>query len=312
MPKFSIIIPVYNSSKYLKKCLDSVFNQSFKDYEVIVINDGSTDDSASVINNYVDKINYIKIDKKETIGPSLARNLGVSKADGDYILFLDSDDYYESDLLSKLYESMDVDYDLIRFEIQYDKNGIKEKLLGSSDDNTFNNGILAFNKICNYSIVESPCCYAFNRKYFLKNKFKFAEDTLHEDFGLIPLVIINSKSVKCLRYIGYNYVIHENSIMSSNSYDKILKKCNDFLFHFKKLKEESSKLSGDLSIFNSYIANSVILKSTFLKGKDYKKYIKELRKLNVFDMLLTDTLFRKIKKILVSISPKIYYKLVRR
>ena len=112
MPKFSVIIPVYNTEKYLKKCLDSVFNQSFSDYEVIVVNDGSTDGSIDIINEY--KVELINLEKKETIGPSYARNLGVSKAKGEYILFLDSDDYYEPDYhlassASEAYTNMFID-----------------------------------------------------------------------------------------------------------------------------------------------------------------------------------------------------------
>lgn len=310
MPKFSVIIPVYNTEKYLKKCLDSVFNQSFSDYEVIVVNDGSTDGSIDIINEY--KVELINLEKKETIGPSYARNLGVSKAKGEYILFLDSDDYYEPDLLQKINDSLDSDYDLVRFDIQYDKKGIKEKISGSNSTEVYNSGIAAFNGICSFSIVESPCCYAFNRKFFLNHGFEFKVGTLHEDFGLIPLVILNSKKVKCIDYVGYNYVIHDNSIMTSNSYDKVLKKANDFLEHFKFLKEECSKINGDLSIFKSYIANSVILKATTLKGDDYKKYLKELKKIGAFDMLLSDSFGRKIKKVLIKLNPNIYYKLVRR
>ena len=91
-----------------------------------------------------------------------------------------------------------------------------------------------------------------------------------------------------------------------------MKKANDFLEHFSFLKNESSKISGDLSIFNSYISNSVILKSTTLRGSDYKKYVKKLRKLGAFDMLLVDSFGRRIKKFLIKISPKLYYSLVRR
>ena len=316
MPKFSVIIPVYNTYNYLERCLNSVFNQSFKDFEVIVVNDGSTDDSYKILEKYCkkykSKVRIVNIEKKETIGPSLARNLGVNASEGEYILFLDSDDYYESDLLFRLNTAFNNDYDLVRFEIQYDKNGIKEKIKGYVSDYVYDNGISAFNEICSYSIVESPCCYAFNRKFLLKNKFEFKVDTLHEDFGLIPLILIKANRVKCIDYIGYNYVIHDNSIMTSNSYDKVLKKANDFLRHFEFLKDEGFKCSGDLSIFNSYIANSVILKSTTLKGSDYRNYVRKLRDLGAFDMLLSDTFGRKIKKFLIKISPKIYYKLVRR
>lgn len=312
MPRFSIIIPVYNSEKYLKKCIDSVLNQNFKDYEIIVINEGSQDNSQNIMDSYDKKIKNIYIPKKNTFGPSYSRNVGVSNSTGSYILFLDSDDYYEPDLLHKLDEALDKDYDLVRFEIQYDKDGKKEKINGCVSDCIYNDGISAFNEICNYSIVESPCCYAFNRKFFLENKFEFKVDTLHEDFGLIPLILIKAKSVKCINYIGYNYVIRENSIMTNNSNERIIKKCNDFLEHFKFLKNESSKIKGDLKVFNSYISNSVILKSTYLNGENYKKYIKELRKLGAFDMLLSDSFGRRIKKMFIRISPKLYYKLVRR
>ena len=312
MPKFSIVIPVYNSEKYLNKCIDSVINQNYKNYEIIVVNEGSQDDSQSIMDSYGKKIKNIHIPQKNTFGPSYSRNIGVSEATGDYILFLDSDDYYELDLLHKLDETLDNDYDLVRFEIQYDKNGVKEKIKGCTSTCIYDDGISAFNEICNYSIVESPCCYAFNRKFFLKNKFEFKVNTLHEDFGLIPMILIKAKSVKCINYIGYNYVIHDNSIMTNNSNERVIKKCNDFLEHFKNLKNESSKIYGDLQKFNSYISNSVILKSTYLTGKKYKKYVKELRKLGAFDMLLNDSFGRKIKKILIRFSPKLYYKLVRR
>lgn len=312
MPKFSIIIPVYNSEKYLDKCLTSVLNQSFEDYEIIVINDGSTDNSLDIMNKYKDNINICNVKEKRGVGPSYARNLGVRKAKGDYILFLDSDDYYEKDLLERLNDNIDRNYDIIRFQMQYDHNGEKEKLIGSKNDMIFANGIDAFNEICTYSIVESPCCYAFNRDYFLSNNFEFSKDTLHEDFGLIPIIIIMARKVKCLSYIGYNYVIHDNSIMTSNDYDKVLKKANDLLIHFEFINEKSKYIKGDLSLFNSFIANSLILKSTTLKYKDYKNYIKKLKKLNVFDMLMDDTTNRKIKKLLLEISPKFYYKIVRR
>lgn len=312
MPKFSIIIPVYNSEKYLERCLTSVLNQSFKDFEIIVINDASTDNSMDIIDKYKNKLKVHNVKKKNAVGPSYARNLGIKKAKGEYILFLDSDDYYENDLLKKLNDNMNYNYDVIRFEIQYDHNGEKERIIGSKEDISFENGVDAFNEICTYSIVESPCCYAFNRNYFLNNNFKFLEGTLHEDFGLIPITIIMASKVKCLSYIGYNYVIHDNSIMTNNDYEKILKKANDLLLHFKFISEKSKYVKGDLSVFNSFIANSLILKSTTLKYKDYKSYVKKLKKLNVFDMLLDDTPKRKKKNLLLKISPKFYYKIVRR
>ena len=310
MPRFSIIIPVYNTEKYLDKCLSSVFNQSFSDYEIIVVNDGSTDNSMKVVDKYLKEHVNLKHFFKENGGLSSARNYGIKKAKGDYLLFLDSDDFYEPDLLLKLNESVD-DCDIIRFGVQDVYDGAPViKYNEQAFDKT--NGLIGFEKICRYHYVEIACAYCYKRKFWIDNNFKFADGFYHEDFGLIPLVLINSTSVKSIDYIGYNYYQRFNSISKCDQYDKVLKKANDFLEHFKFLKKESSRFNGDLSIFNSYISNSVILKSTTLMVSDYKKYVNELRKLGAFDMLLDNSLGRKIKKFLIKLSPRIYYKLVRR
>lgn len=311
MPKFSVIIPIYNTGRYIGKCLKSLFNQKYKDYEIIIVNDGSIDDSVKIINDCCKKHDNIKyFDYGINKGLSYARNYGISKAHGDYLLFLDSDDYYSDNFLNVLSESIE-DNDVIRFQCRdvFDDGS----LMDYNEESFYNmSGIDSFNKISNFHYVEVACLYCYKRTFWLKNEFKFRDGTYHEDFGLIPLVIIKSKSTSCISFIGYNYVQRKGSIMSTNNFDKVLKKANDFLVHFKFLKNEGFKVSGDLSIYNSFIANSVILKSTTLKGFDYKRYIKELKRLGAFDMLLSDTFCRRIKKVLIRFSPKLYYKLVRR
>lgn len=95
----SIIIPVYNASKYIEKCLESIINQTYQSIEIIVINDGSKDNSLEILNEYASKDNRIKVIDKENGGVSSARNLGIDKATGKYIMFIDSDDYIEKDML---------------------------------------------------------------------------------------------------------------------------------------------------------------------------------------------------------------------
>ena len=105
MPKVSIIVPVYNVEGYIRKCLDSLINQTLDDIEIIVVDDGSTDESINIIqeyeNTYPDKIRYFK---KENGGVATARNFGISHATGEYIAFLDSDDYVELDIYEKMYK----------------------------------------------------------------------------------------------------------------------------------------------------------------------------------------------------------------
>ena len=103
MPKVSVIMPVYNVSKYLDACLQSVLSQTFKDFELICINDGSTDNSGDILKKYAKLDNRIKIVEQENQGLSVARNRGLEIANGQYIAFIDSDDYYASDFLEHLF-----------------------------------------------------------------------------------------------------------------------------------------------------------------------------------------------------------------
>ncbi len=104
MPKISIIIPVYNAEKYLRECLDSVINQTFKDIEIICIDDGSADNSFSILQSYAEKDDRIKLLRQENQGPSAARNLGLKNATGEYITFVDADDYVSEKMCEKAYE----------------------------------------------------------------------------------------------------------------------------------------------------------------------------------------------------------------
>ena len=97
--KISIIIPVYNTSKYLRKCLDSVINQSYKNYEVIVVNDGSSDNSLEIIKEYMKNNSKITLIDQKNMGLSASRNNALKKVSSDYFLFLDSDDYLDIDAL---------------------------------------------------------------------------------------------------------------------------------------------------------------------------------------------------------------------
>ena len=301
-PRFSIIVPVYNVEKYLKRCLDSISKQSFTDYEVIIVNDGSTDNSSSIISKYP-----YKAINQENQGLSMARNNGVKVSRGDYLIFLDSDDYIEKDLLKEINESLSNNPDLVRFQIKEvfdnkDEINYKEEPFGNKD------GEEAFRLITKYHFVENAWAYAVKRDYFIKEKFSFKKGTYHEDFGLMPLVIIKSKVVNSIDYVGYCYYQRDGSIMNSSDYAKTEKKVKDFYDHYLYLVKEINKTKLDKTYFMSFISNSLILKITELEGKDYKEALNRLKKDKVFDNLLDDNLGRKIKKTLVKLSPKLYYR----
>ncbi len=104
-PKISVIIPVYNVENYLRECVDSVLNQTFSDYEIILVDDGSTDISGKICDKYAVKDDRVNVIHKKNGGLSNARNVGLKKAVGEYIYFLDSDDYIKTDALEKLYNT---------------------------------------------------------------------------------------------------------------------------------------------------------------------------------------------------------------
>ena len=167
MPKLSVIVPVYNTEKQLRNCLNSL--KDLKDAEIIVINDGSTDNSEQVIKEY-----STKYYSKPNTGIADTRNFGIAHATGDYILFVDSDDYIEEDLVDKLDSYMNEKIDVIKFKLQrVDEQGnVLEKIGGAVFEKQ--TGEEAFSKLYPTDVLlDSPCVYLFRRKYLLENKFKF-------------------------------------------------------------------------------------------------------------------------------------------
>ena len=162
MPKFSIIIPVYNVEKYIKKCLDSVVNQTVKDYEVILINDGSTDNSMEIAKKY-----SFKIINQKNQGQSAARNHGIKEAKGDYIVFLDSDDTIEKDYLEKIEESLKDKPDVIRIQAR-ETYETKDDIAYPEEGFDICNGVEAFEKICKYHFVDAVALYVVRREYYEK------------------------------------------------------------------------------------------------------------------------------------------------
>lgn len=302
MPEFSIVVPIYNVEGYLKKCLDSILNQTFVDYEIILVNDGSTDQSLSIIKEYMSKYPDIKLINQENKGLSEARNSGLKEARGNYVLFVDSDDFIDKDLLLNLNDSIINNPDLVRFQLRV----VSDKTIDINEE-AFDslNGHDAFKKIIKYRFVENAWAYLYSRKYLIDNGFLFKPNMYHEDYGLIPLAIIKASKVNSISYIGYNYVQRSNSIMSDSNYMKTRKKAFDVLSQYLDIVNKDSD-----PYYRSFLANSVILKLKDLNKEDYKKYLSEIKKHNVFDNILSDTLVRKIKKMLLKISPKLYLKVV--
>lgn len=304
--KFSIIIPVYNVEKYIDRCLKSISKQSYKNYEVIIINDGTKDNSVEIIEKYTKKYDNFKLYNKKNGGLSDARNYGLKYVKGDYLLFIDSDDYINEDLLKELNLVLEEkEYDLIKFKLQLvdeDGNFIRyENGLNVSKE-------ISLNEIFKEEFCEPAWTYCYNFKFWKNNKFRYLKNKIHEDFGLTPEIIMKAKNIFYLNYYGYNYVQRENSIMTTISEEKNLKKAYDMLEQYDRLINIEYENTNYINTYNSFLANAVISKAKILNGKNRKKYIKEIKERDVFKYLLTDTFKRKVKKILIKLNINLYLK----
>lgn len=315
MPKVSVIVPVYNTEKYLDKCLDSLVNQTLEDIEIIIVNDGSTDNSEVIIKQYEKKFpNKIRYFKKDNEGIASARNFGIEHSNGNYVAFVDSDDFVDKELFFNLDQYMQRKIDIIKYKLSILKLESNEsiKIGGPIFDEI--SGEEAFNRMFSGGDVlfESPCLYLFSRKYLIENKFKFLENTYHEDFGLIPLIILKAKTVKSTDIYGYYYIQSNNSITRNENYDKTYKKAYDLFLHYDNMismLENCNVNKKSKDNMKIYFTNSILLKVKELNNDDKKKFIKEIKKRKLISNIKIRNLKQLIKKIILKINVELYLKI---
>ena len=207
MPKISIIIPVYQAEKTIRKCLDSIINQSYTDYEIIVVNDGSEDKSEEIILEYKKNIPQIQYIPKKNSGVADTRNKGIQNATGDYIVFVDADDYVRENIFIDIVEYIEQGIELIKWKgILVDEEGEEiSKIGGPIFEKT--TGEEGFNQLyVKDKFIDALWVYAIKRTLFTENDFQFMTNTYHEDFGLLPLIIVKAKTMVSIDKYNYCYV----------------------------------------------------------------------------------------------------------
>ncbi len=304
---FSIIVPVYNVERYLVKCLESILQQTYADFEVIVVNDGSPDESQKIIDTYA--LQYpaqIKAYVKENGGLSDARNYGIQQAQGEYLLFVDADDYIAPDLLAQLQAVVTCQQpDLIRFHAcTVSESGERGTVL-TAPMISGQSGEKALERLIDHKEYFEPACfYAYRKAFWLEEGFRFAKGKYHEDFGLIPEIIVKSKVYTTLDAVGYYYVQSQGSITRMVSPERDNQKAMDVMYHFDHLMEVANGFIRQAPLqskFHSYLANSLINQIDRVSGSAKATYLNEIRKRRVFDLLLADNWKRKLKKWILKI-----------
>ena len=235
--KLSIIVPVYGVEKYIDKCLNSLVKQSLKEIEIIVVNDGTKDNSQKIVDKYVKKYpDKIKSYIKENGGQGSARNYGLKKATGEYIGYVDSDDFVEKDMYKKLYnKAKENNYDIVvcgnyNVSEDYQNKNIDAFINNYNTDleNIFFGKMAVWNKI-------------YKRDILIKNKLEFKEKVWYEDLAFTLKAIMNSNTFAFIDEPLYDYLIREGSTMNNSNVQRnleILDAFNDILSYIQHNKKE--------------------------------------------------------------------------
>ena len=304
MPKVSIIVPVYNTEKYLDKCLNSLVNQTLQDIEIIVVNDGSKDNSEAIINkfkqNYSDKIVYLN---KENGGLSDARNYAIPYVKSDYIGFIDSDDYIEFDMFEKMYNiAIEKNLDLVECNFNWEyPNKIKEDcgINYSSKKDLFLFGrVMVCNKLFKTSIIK-------------ENNIIFPKSLNYEDIEFFYKLAPYIENSYLLPNIFYHYIQRENSIINNQN-----EKTADIFIILNNIIEfyKNNNLFDNYKNELEYLYIRFLLGSSFLRIVKIKnkKLRKELLNKSINELYLKFPNWKNNKLLKIKSKKNMYYKSVNK
>ncbi len=277
----SIIVPIYKVEEYLKKCLDSIIGQTYKNIEIILVDDGSPDKCGNICEEYVKKDTRIKTFHKKNGGLSDARNYGLKKATGKYILFIDSDDWIEPKMIEILVNTLEknnADISMCGFKLI--QNGT------ANNCNWFKQDTLLSKKDALKMLLENKIItnHAWNKLYkkTLIEKFPFPKGKLYEDVRIMHNVFMNCNKVAITKEYLYNYLMRNDSIAKINKISNRFEYIDAFIKRYEDMKNISKEYKDICYYQICNVIGIVFTIQTFTK-EDRKKYKEKLN--NYFEYL---------------------------
>jgi len=281
--KVSIIIPVYNVEKYIEACLNSVFSQSYKNIECVIVNDVTPDGSMNVVKSLLDgykgDITFKVIDHEQNSGLSAARNTGIENSTGDYLFFLDSDDTLPHDAISELIKPISrYHYDFVIGEMETIGVESNFKFSALKKTESYNNNEI-FTDYLNETWHVMACNKLISSTVIRENSLYFMPGVLHEDELWTFRLATVAKSMKYIKSNTYNYIIHESSITQTYS----LRKFNDLVQILTEYKElllnEDQKTIIRENLFIERRSMRLVI-NMILHGIDNKHIYDSIKKFN--------------------------------
>ncbi len=299
MSLFSIIVPVYNVEAYLEECVESIVCQTFKDFEIILVDDGSTDDSGLIADRLEKQFSFIKVVHKENGGLSSSRNEGVKNAGGKYLLFIDSDDKLANCCVLENIKNQlnNEEVILLGFEKWFRDNTtsviVKDiQIKGDKIDE------ILFNLIKNNGFVSSACNKCINRDFFIKNNLFFKEGILSEDVEWSVRLLISLSSLSC---VGGSYYMYRQTRESSISTVFSRKHAFDLTKSIEDVIGYTEMVSGmKKDAILNYIAYQYMVLIAYyceIKDTELKKRVKRLSYLLNYDYIKKVRLIHLLRNI---------------
>lgn len=315
----SVIIPVYNVEKYLEKSVESVVKQTYNNLEIILIDDGSTDNSGKICDNLAKNDNRIKVIHKENGGAADARNYGLSNSTGDYICFVDSDDYVSTEFVEKLYNAiLEEDADMSVCDYLY--AGVDETTWKNSKKKQKRNytNIEALQDMfsCKQILEVILCNKLFKKSLFVDNKIKFPVGKMYEDNFTMYKLFYYSKKITLIPDKLYFYVQTKNSVMRVKFNEKKLQmlQCLEETKEFLKL-HNCKKLMPYYNVY-SFSTKRSLINNMILDNYDFNAIQKMRKEIAseigniIFSKYITTKM--KIKMIVLAVNYKLFLKLFYR
>jgi glycosyltransferase involved in cell wall biosynthesis len=268
----SVIIPVYNVRDCLRRCVNSLLKiDAAEDYEILLVDDGSPDDSGKICDEYSALYDYVRTFHKINGGLSDARNFGLNEARGEYVVFIDSDDYVEAGSVQKICESIkNRECDIYCTDYYSLCGSLKTDLCYTPTDEVKSGAEFLRYQLERRSMVSSVVQNIYRRTMLTENGLFFKKGIYHEDEEWYPRVFLSASSVRYLDFVYYVYIIRENSIMQQKNLTKHIK---DFISTMRFLTQECREKTDDGlfcllkdSLVDKYL--SIYARGNFGNGND--------------------------------------------
>lgn len=304
----SVVVPIYNVETYLSECIESIINQTYRNLEIILVNDGSTDNSGEICSKYEFKDERIKIINKENGGLSDARNVGISNSKGEFIYLIDSDDFIcKKESIENMYNLMSEDVDMV-VSYYYEKKDTEDIYILDKNCTGFEkmDSVEALNRMYNSKDFKYNFIVAHNKLY-RKNLFEgieYPKGKIHEDEFTTYKLYLKSRNIALLKETTYAYRIRENSIMTASYSSKKLSSLDAYMERleiFKELGDKNLIKKTKDVLFYSFLYHRYMLYKNNLPeyemvNGEYKSFLNENQEYRFnklrFKFILKDFLYR--------------------